>query len=86
MNEGGTRARACIRTQELAWIQDAKGNLQKTINRGRVRSYEKLVEASDKAPHVDRVMKGAIAIAPGPRLGNKVCASRPPARRRATYS
>jgi len=56
---------------ELEWIRtNPKGGRGRS--KARVRSYEQLVEAQQGAQHAERVHAGAIAIAPGPRLGAQV--------------
>jgi len=56
---------------ELEWIRtNPKGGRGRS--KARVRSYEQLVEAQHGVQHAERIHTGAIAIAPGPRLGNQV--------------
>jgi ATP-binding cassette ChvD family protein len=56
---------------EIEWIKsNPKGG--RTKSKARVRSYEELVAA--QAGGAERVLTGAIAIAPGPRLGSQVLA------------
>jgi len=56
---------------ELSWIQsNPKG--QRGKSKARMRSYEELVASRDDGRDAERVHTGAIAIAPGPRLGSTV--------------
>ena len=56
---------------ELKWIRSQpKGNRGR--DKGRIRKYDELVEAQQASRDADRVQSGAIAIAPGPRLGGFV--------------
>lgn len=59
---------------ELKWIKESPRGVGQNVNR--VRSYEKLLEDSKQSHNSERVHAGAIAIAPGPRLGNRVVSAR----------
>ena len=56
---------------ELKWIQNQRSR-GKGTDKARMRSYESLVEARESSRDNERVKSGAIAIAPGPRLGSSV--------------
>lgn len=56
---------------ELEWIR-ANPRGQQKKSKARVKSYEALVEAQRGGRDAERVRVGAIAIAPGPRLGSNV--------------
>jgi len=56
---------------ELKFIRSQpKGNRGR--DKGRIKKYDDLVEAAAASRDADRVQSGAIAIAPGPRLGGFV--------------
>ena len=60
---------------ELEWINsNPKGG--RTKNKARVKEYEKLVEADRDGRDAERIRVGAIAIAPGPRLGANVLSAK----------
>ena len=56
---------------ELKWIRDAPRG-KRGHSKARLRSYEQLLEATEASRDSERVSTGAIAIAAGPRLGNRV--------------
>ena len=56
---------------ELKWIRDAPRG-KRGHSKARVRSYEALLEATEASRDSERVQTGAIAIAAGARLGNRV--------------
>jgi sulfate-transporting ATPase len=60
---------------ELKWIQDQQRR-GKGKDKAKVRNYEKLVQEREGSRDNDRLVSGAIAIAPGPRLGSQVLAAR----------
>ena len=67
-------ARAKRMQAELEWIRSTpKGG--RGASRARAREYEKLVADADASRDAERVQSGAIAIVPGPRLGNLVLAA-----------
>ena len=56
---------------ELEWIRaNPKGGRIKS--KARARTYDELCDAAEQGRDAERIQSGAIAIAPGPRLGNKV--------------
>ena len=69
--EKASDARAKRMQAELEWIRSTpKGG--RGASRARAREYEKLVADADASRDAERVQSGAIAIVPGPRLGNLV--------------
>ena len=69
--ELGERARKKRIDAELQWIRTTpKGGRGR--DKSRIKTYEALVEATQQSRDAERVQSGAIAIAPGPRLGNMV--------------